>query len=81
MIIKTLNSCVTGLTLLGFKPRSSLKRYHHVRPAQFIYPDEKVGCCNLCIQTCKVVECGDYTITVVVDLVNQNVVCVSSHVN
>ncbi|CAB4011678.1 X-ray repair cross-complementing 6-like, partial [Paramuricea clavata] len=31
----------TGLTLLGFKPRSSLKRYHHVRPAQFIYPDEK----------------------------------------
>ncbi|XP_028409501.1 X-ray repair cross-complementing protein 6-like, partial [Dendronephthya gigantea] len=31
----------TGLTLLGFKPRSLLKRYHHIRPAQFIYPDEK----------------------------------------
>ncbi|XP_077994569.1 X-ray repair cross-complementing protein 6-like [Glandiceps talaboti] len=29
-----------GIVLMGFKPRSSLKRYHHVRAAQFIYPDE-----------------------------------------
>ncbi|XP_014670148.1 PREDICTED: X-ray repair cross-complementing protein 5-like [Priapulus caudatus] len=29
-----------GLTLLGFKPRRRLKRYHHVKPSQFIYPDE-----------------------------------------
>ncbi|XP_070552798.1 X-ray repair cross-complementing protein 6-like [Ptychodera flava] len=29
-----------GMVLMGFKPRSSLKRYHHVRPAQFIHPDE-----------------------------------------
>ncbi|XP_035825176.1 X-ray repair cross-complementing protein 6 isoform X2 [Aplysia californica] len=29
-----------GFTLMGFKPRSSLKKYFHVKPAQFIYPDE-----------------------------------------
>nr|XP_006811758.1 PREDICTED: X-ray repair cross-complementing protein 6-like [Saccoglossus kowalevskii] len=29
-----------GLLLMGFKPRSSLKRYYHVRAAQFIHPDE-----------------------------------------
>ncbi|XP_064634818.1 X-ray repair cross-complementing protein 6-like [Lineus longissimus] len=38
-----------GLTLMGFKPKSALKRYHHVRPAQFIYPEETVikGSTNL----------------------------------
>lgn len=30
----------TGLKLMGFKPRSALKPYLHVRPAQFIFPDE-----------------------------------------
>lgn len=25
---------------MGFKPRSALKPYLHVRPAQFIFPDE-----------------------------------------
>lgn len=30
----------SGLELMGFKPRSSLKPYFHVKPAQFIYPDE-----------------------------------------
>lgn len=29
-----------GLKLMGFKPRSSLKPYYHIQPAQFIYPDE-----------------------------------------
>ncbi|KAG1651402.1 X-ray repair cross-complementing protein 6 [Nymphon striatum] len=29
-----------GITLLGFKPRSALKMYHHIRPAHFIYPNE-----------------------------------------
>ena len=38
---------IAGLTLLGFKARSSLKRYFHVRPAQFIYPDEKVSCVGI----------------------------------
>ena len=33
----------TGLLLMGFKPRSSLKNYYHIRPAQFLYPSEKVG--------------------------------------
>lgn len=30
-----------GLLLMGFKPRSSLKNYFHIRPAQFLYPSEK----------------------------------------
>jgi len=29
-----------GLSLIGFKPISSLKWYHHIRAAQFIFPDE-----------------------------------------
>jgi len=29
-----------GFYLMGFKPRSRLKKYYHVKPAQFIYPDE-----------------------------------------
>lgn len=27
---------------MGFKPSSLLKKYYHVKPAQFIYPDETV---------------------------------------
>lgn len=30
-----------GLLLMGFKPRSSVKNYFHIRPAQFLYPSEK----------------------------------------
>jgi len=30
----------TGLTLLGFKPRSYLKDYYHIKPCSFLYPDE-----------------------------------------
>lgn len=30
----------SGLKLMGFKPRTALKPYLHVRPAQFIFPDE-----------------------------------------
>jgi ATP-dependent DNA helicase 2 subunit 1 len=29
-----------GLQLMGFKPRSSLKAYHNVRHASFVYPDD-----------------------------------------
>ncbi|CAG2223780.1 G22P1 [Mytilus edulis] len=29
-----------GFYLMGFKPRASLKKYYHVKPGQFIYPDE-----------------------------------------
>ncbi|XP_038067298.1 X-ray repair cross-complementing protein 5-like [Patiria miniata] len=32
----------SGLVLMGFKPRSSLKRYFHIRPSQFLFPDESV---------------------------------------
>lgn len=30
-----------GLLLMGFKPRSSVKDYFHIRPAKFLYPSEK----------------------------------------
>ena len=28
---------------MGFKPKSALKRYFHVKPAHFIFPDESVS--------------------------------------
>ncbi|KFQ34229.1 X-ray repair cross-complementing protein 5, partial [Merops nubicus] len=31
-----------GLFLIGFKPLSMLKQHHHIRPSQFIYPEESV---------------------------------------
>lgn len=31
-----------GLKLMGFKPRSCIKRYFHVKPPSFLYPDEVV---------------------------------------
>ncbi|XP_044311214.1 X-ray repair cross-complementing protein 6 isoform X2 [Varanus komodoensis] len=31
-----------GLYLIGFKPVIMLKRHHHIKPAQFIYPDESL---------------------------------------
>ena len=32
----------SGLTLMGFKPRSKLKRHFYVKPSNFIHPDESV---------------------------------------
>ena len=29
-----------GMTLVGFKPSSSLKAYHNYRTSYFVYPDE-----------------------------------------
>eukprot|EP00117_Sycon_ciliatum_P030500 scpid60044/ scgid24025/ X-ray repair cross-complementing protein 5; 5&apos; ATP-dependent DNA helicase 2 subunit 1; ATP-dependent DNA helicase II 70 kDa subunit; DNA repair protein XRCC6; Ku autoantigen protein p70 homolog len=29
-----------GLQLLGFKPKNRLKMHHHIKPANFIYPDD-----------------------------------------
>ncbi|XP_065533169.1 X-ray repair cross-complementing protein 6 isoform X1 [Lathamus discolor] len=31
-----------GLYLIGFKPLSMLKQHHHIRPSQFIYPEESL---------------------------------------
>lgn len=28
---------------MGFKPRSRLKKYYNIKPAQFLYPDENVS--------------------------------------
>lgn len=40
--VKTLRAPLSkGLTLLGFKPLSSLAPYHQLRPSRFLYPDEK----------------------------------------
>lgn len=30
----------SGITLLGFKPRSSIKDFHNLRPPYFVYPNE-----------------------------------------
>ena len=31
-----------GLTLMGFKPKSRLKKHYYVKPSNFIYPDESI---------------------------------------
>ncbi|KFV42180.1 X-ray repair cross-complementing protein 5, partial [Tyto alba] len=31
-----------GLFLIGFKPLSMLKHHHHIKPSQFIYPEESI---------------------------------------
>ncbi|XP_051899380.1 X-ray repair cross-complementing protein 6 [Pristis pectinata] len=31
-----------SLVLIGFKPLSLLKKHHHIRPSQFIYPEEEL---------------------------------------
>lgn len=38
---------ISGFQLMGFKPSSLLKKYYHVKPAQFIYPDETVNACKI----------------------------------
>ncbi|XP_071809143.1 X-ray repair cross-complementing protein 5-like [Asterias amurensis] len=32
----------SGLLLMGFKPRSAIKRHYYMQPAQFLFPDENV---------------------------------------
>ena len=39
--IKTFGT--SGLTLMGFKARDAIKKYFHIKPAQFLYPDEKAS--------------------------------------
>jgi ATP-dependent DNA helicase 2 subunit 1 len=31
-----------GLALMGFKPRSRVKKHCYIKPSNFIYPDESV---------------------------------------
>eukprot|EP00794_Sanderia_malayensis_P005227 gene5227-5884_t len=39
--VQTIGSLVdTGLHLLGFKPKSSIKPYYYVKPGQFVYPND-----------------------------------------
>ncbi|XP_046862083.1 X-ray repair cross-complementing protein 6-like [Xenia sp. Carnegie-2017] len=47
-----------GLTLLGFKKRSLLKHYHHIRPSLFIYPDEKSVTGSNCLFTALLKKCS-----------------------
>lgn len=42
-------TCIPGLQLLGFKPTSSLKVHHHIKAANFIYPDDGVRTRSPCV--------------------------------
>ncbi|XP_060576657.1 X-ray repair cross-complementing protein 6-like [Ruditapes philippinarum] len=49
----------SGLYLMGFKPRSSLKIYFKVKPASFIYPDEKTIIGSTTLFTALLKKCVD----------------------
>ncbi|GFO03782.1 ATP-dependent DNA helicase 2 subunit 1, partial [Plakobranchus ocellatus] len=53
----------TGLYLMGFKPRSCLKKYHHVKPAQFLYPDENKISGSTTLFTAFLKKCLDRDVT------------------
>ena len=36
-------SACSGFALMGFKPRSRLKKHSYIKPSSFIYPDESVS--------------------------------------
>lgn len=52
-----------GIYLMGFKPRASLKKYFHVKPAQFIYPDEKKIAGSTTLFTALLRKCLDSDVT------------------
>ncbi|GFS25608.1 X-ray repair cross-complementing protein 5-like [Elysia marginata] len=52
-----------GLYLMGFKPRSCLKKYHHVKPAQFLYPDENKISGSTTLFTALLKKCLDRDVT------------------
>ncbi|XP_041366817.1 X-ray repair cross-complementing protein 6-like [Gigantopelta aegis] len=49
----------SGLTLMGFKPRSKIKKHYHVRPASFIYPDENTIAGSTTLFTALLKKCLD----------------------
>ncbi|XP_067655982.1 X-ray repair cross-complementing protein 6-like [Haliotis asinina] len=49
----------SGLALMGFKPRSSIKKHHHVKPASFIYPDESTYAGSMTVFTALLRKCLD----------------------
>lgn len=53
--IKTFGSA--GLTLMGFKPRNKVKFFQHMKPSQFIYPDEKTLAGSTCLFTALLERC------------------------
>lgn len=52
-----------GLYLMGFKPRKCLKKYHHVKPAQFLYPDESKISGSTTLFTALLKKCLDRDVT------------------
>ncbi|CAL1529577.1 unnamed protein product [Lymnaea stagnalis] len=52
-----------GIYLMGFKPRASLKKYYHVKPAQFIYPDENKLAGSTTLFTALLKKCLDRDVT------------------
>ncbi|XP_050410983.1 X-ray repair cross-complementing protein 5 isoform X2 [Patella vulgata] len=54
---------VSGLKLMGFKPRSKLKKYYQVKPGQFIYPDEDSIAGSTTMFTALLKKCLDRDVT------------------
>ncbi|NXC15698.1 XRCC6 protein, partial [Corythaeola cristata] len=46
-----------GLFLIGFKPLSMLKHHHHIKPSQFIYPDESLVSGNTTLFNALLMKC------------------------
>ena len=59
----TLFIALTGLTLMGFKPRSKLKRHFYTKASNFIYPDESVSIsyCTHHLNSISDTACCSYT--------------------
>ncbi|KAK3104193.1 hypothetical protein FSP39_025165 [Pinctada imbricata] len=53
----------SGFHLMGFKPTSCLKKYYHVKPAQFIYPDETNITGSTTLFTALLRKCLDRDVT------------------
>ncbi|XP_025085058.1 X-ray repair cross-complementing protein 5-like [Pomacea canaliculata] len=54
-----------GFKLMGFKPRSSVKPYYHVKPAQFLYPDEETVTGSTSLFTALLRKCLDREVVAV----------------
>lgn len=58
-----------GLYLLGFKDKSCLKTHYHIKPAQFIYPDEKSANGSTCLFSSLLSGCLEKGVVVVCEYV------------
>ncbi|ESN99570.1 hypothetical protein HELRODRAFT_192857 [Helobdella robusta] len=54
-----------GLYLIGFKKKSLIKPYFHIRPAQFIYPDEKTAPGSTTLFVALLKKCTDLSMVII----------------